>query len=171
MPTGPIILGGGISPPDTLAEQPLDRAWSRRALASPPPWGRAMTYIWAETQVTFARATPADQAVANDFGVFTRPDAGPPAGQPTTYLTAMCHVELEQKNRPTSISDDEGPSQVRYWTIYMDVPRDVSRWPHKGDVVTFNPRQPGGIRTLPIRYVHSPDELGDHFECEVWETE
>lgn len=172
MPTGPVILGGGITPPATLPSQPLDRAWPRRGLASPPPFGRALTYIWKETLVAFSRVSPDPSSVPNEYGEFARNSAGPPAGAPGAFLSVWCHVELEQQERPSSRdTQDLGPTQARYWTIYMDIPLDPNLWPHKGDLVTFNPRQPGGQRTLPIRYVHNPDELSDHMECEVWEAE
>lgn len=142
----------------------LDRAFARRPFVSGNPlWGQAVSDLWAETSVTFVRDIQTDNG-AGDFS------ASPSAA----FLTIMCHVEVETKERPYSGELASGPSAERFWTIYMPiwdrfgVEVDPALFPIKGNRVQFT-TDDGHPIDLPIEYVHSPDSILDHLEVETVE--
>lgn len=142
----------------------LDRAVTRRPFVSGNPiWGQAVNDLWAETSVSFARVVQTDNG-AGDF--ISSPSA--------VYLTVMCHVEVESKERPYSTELDSGPSAERFWTIYMPfrdrfgAAVDPMLYPIKGNRAQFT-TDTGQLIDLPIEYVHSPDDILDHLEIETVE--
>lgn len=143
---------------------PWDRAWSRRPLATAARWmpARAITAIWAETQVTFKR----DKPVETQGGGFSRDPRG-------TYLVAWCHVELQTNSSPAPGSPDLGLIQPRWWDIYLpiaanDVPLTAAQYPFKGDIVEFTTDY-GVAISLPVRFAESPESLLDHWELSTEE--
>lgn len=133
----------------------IDRAWTRRAYASPAPFGKAITATWAETKVTVSRSIVTDDGVG-----------GFAPGPLAILFTMFAHADLEQLERPKGTEHEWGMVQERYWTIYMDIPPvDPSLYPRKGDWIDFTDDS-GNALHLPVRYVHSPDSVLDHFEIE-----
>lgn len=134
----------------------INRAWTRRAYASPAPFAVAITRTWAETLVTISRAVLVDDGKG---GFLKSP--------PRDLFSVYAHADLEQLERPKGIDEPWGMVQERYWTIYMDVPPglDPSLYPKKGDWLDFTDDMSIHLH-LPVRYVHSPDTVLDHFEIE-----
>lgn len=119
---------------------------------------------FAETSVTFSRAALTETV----GGGFRKSPTG-------AYLTAYCHVEVEERTDPNSISTGLGQIQVRYWRVFLpniggDVALDPTVRPLKGDRVRFTTDY-GVTIDLPIRYVQSPDSILDHYEIETEEDQ
>lgn len=131
----------------------LNRAWSRRGWASPPPFGRSVTGLMAETTITITRAA----TVPNDIGGFKR-------GAVTTVYAGPAHVERVEDVRPASTEAEPALGVVTFvhYDIYMDMPPDPAQVPLSEDRVRFSDGL--AIHDLPIMSVTLGSGLLDHLE-------
>lgn len=140
---------------------PLDRAWARRPLVSPPPFGRSVPAIWADTEVTFLRR----QSTNNDIG-------GTGGEADLTVLIVMANVALSPEPGLHIEIAAGGAVRRRYYMIIFDIPPDpLFDWdtlPQKGDYVTFTDAG-GRITRTPVKSVLLPENLADHCEVETEE--
>lgn len=139
------------------------RSWLTRGYFSPSPWGRTIPPLVAETEVKFYRIT----RTKNTSGGFAGGDPQAP------YLTAMCHVELEETMPYRSAkagSDSTAPMLTRHYVLL--VPWDAFRGdpalvPNKGDRVRFTDAL-GNAVDMPINGTPDPVvNAQDHIELQT----
>lgn len=141
-------------PPNSIPQRTLDRSWVRRALVSPPPFGRSLPAVWKETEVTFSRRATSE----DEHGGFKGETV-------VDFLTIYCHVE-EQEGAQL-VSDEGmlalGPIVRRRYDIICPIPDDVSTVPKRGQIARFlDPI--GRAISVPIERVGVPEGLADHLE-------
>lgn len=143
---------------------PLDRAWPRRPLVSPPPFGLSVPTIWKETSVTFLRRMGSLNAVGGRGGAAE-----------AELLTVMASVSIATDTALMAhqlSGVDSGPIRRRYYLCIFDTPPnfDWSKLPAKGDYMAFT--DPAG-RTLHVivKLVDIAEGIRDHVEIESEEFE
>ena len=137
---------------------PLDRAWARRPLVSPPTWGRSVPVIWADIEVTFLRRNSSDNGIGGTSGAVE-----------LTLLTIKASVSISPEPGLHIEIGSGGSIRRRYYLTIFDIPRnpdfDWDLLPQKGDYEVFYDVA-GRYVSVPIKAVHLPQNLGDHVEIE-----
>jgi hypothetical protein len=138
----------------------LDRAWVRRGLTQPAPWGATLTGAWLDAEVAFTReGGPTVNPVTQGF------DYGPPE----TYLTTQAHVRFVGNGATTgpfpTPSEGGTPTNMRRLDIRFPRPVDAEDMPKKGDRVAYT-LDTGVELNLFISNVHSPRNFSDHVKVE-----
>jgi hypothetical protein len=138
----------------------LDRAWVRRGLVRPAPWGATLTGAWLDAEVTFSRQTIEDDGYGGFIG-----------GSPRQYLTTRAHVRFQSDGAttgpytvPTSPSGTD--TNRRRLDIRLPRPSDSADIPRKGDRVEYTIDR-GDTLNLFIANVHSPRNFSDHIKVET----
>lgn len=140
----------------------LDRAWVRRALVSPPPFGESLPDVWSETEFNFYRRTDTTQ---NRIGGF----AG--AGVENNYLICNGHAEVVERTADIITDVQRGGNMVRrHYNLFIPVPDDTGLLPRKGDRVWFYDGI-GRRIDLALDYVDLPEGTADHVEITTVEFE
>ena len=143
-----------------LPDPPLvQRSWLARGQFSPTPtWGQSMHAILMETSATFYRNS------------LTKTEMGGFAGSnPTAYMTAMVHAELEDVGS-SDVLMEPGPVRKRHYLVMMKMPVDTVDLPHRSDRIRFTDPQ-GNVIDMPIAQVDAPEGVGDHLELRTEEFE
>lgn len=146
---------------------PPDRSWLTRGVFSPSPWGRIIAPIVAETKVEFYRT----DRPKNTMGGFVGGVPGVP------YLTAMCHIEIEDRlSSPGNLALVGGsvsPTQSRHYVIMLPVEAVTSpdQIPVSRDRVHFIDAVGRVIDTPIMLTPDNPVNAQDHFEIQTEEFE
>ena len=143
----------------SLPPQPtLHRSWLLRGTFSPSPWGKSMSGLLEETQVAFYRTVTRRTEMGGWEGT----------GQPLVFLTAMCHVELEETEDAIT-QPSVGLILKRNWFLSMGIPASSDLIPQAGDRIRFN--DPAGLPVdLALVKADLPEGVLDHLEMasESW---
>ncbi len=137
----------------------LDRAWSRRGIVRPAPWGATLSTVWLDSAITFSRQTIEDDG----YGGFSSSEA------PIDYLTTAAHVRfmgdgITQGPYPVPAQGGSDTNKRRL-DIRLPTP-DETLMPKKGDRVEFT-LDTGVVLNLSIVNVHSPRNWSDHIKVET----
>lgn len=132
----------------------LHRSWLLRGAMSPTPrWGKSMSGLLEETEVTFLRAGSG----LNAMGGFEGNDAGV-----AEYLVAMCHVELEEHSVPIT-EPSVGYMLKRFYWLSMAIPDSADHIPRQYDRVRFTDAA-GRPVDLSLQTADMPEGVADHIE-------
>lgn len=138
----------------------LDRAWVRRGLTQPAPWGATLTGAWLDAEVAFTRE---NSPTPDEYGGFEY-------GAPVTYLTTAAHVRFQADGAtqgPMPVPSEGGtPTNKRRLDIRIPRPVDASNTPTKGDRIAYT-LDTGVELNLFIANVHSPRNFSDHIKVET----
>lgn len=145
-----------------MSDPMLDRAWPRRPLVSPPPFGRSVPDIWADTEVVFLRRISSDNGIGGTSGA-----------DQAELLTVMANVSLSPEPGIQVEVGAGGAVRRRFYLTIFEVDPATFDWdllPRKGDYETFV--DPGGRAvTVPIDSVLIPEGIVDHIEIESTELD
>lgn len=141
----------------------IDRAWVRRPLVSPAPWGESLPDVWLETELNFYRRTDTTQ---NRIGGF----AG--SGVPNNYLIINGHAEVAERTGLSIGGEQPGGGTIvrRHYNIFIPVPGDTGLLPRAGDRVWFYDGL-GRRIDVALEYVTPPEGIRDHIEISTAEFE
>jgi hypothetical protein len=132
----------------------LNRAWARRGWASPPPFGKSVPALMAETTITFVRQQTAPDTIGG-WG---------PSGTASTLWEVAGHVEsVDDEPRPTD-AEATGFVITHHYELFVPIPDDPTQMPRKGDWARFS--DGASNFHLPLVHVGMRSGLLDHLE--IW---
>jgi hypothetical protein len=129
----------------------LDRGWPRRALVSPPYFGRTLPPLWLDTPVAFYRKVMVDDG----HGGFSA--TGAPDGPYLAVMAACDYVSHSAWNAPEGLVG----GLKRSLRFYITIPEDPDLIPRRGDEVDWT--SDIGVRhRIRIDSVESAAQRHDH---------
>lgn len=142
-----------------MTQPTLHRSWLLRGNFSPSPWGRSMSGLLEETEVSFLRFPTSTNALGGEES----------STKAAEYLVAQCHVELEE-NEVKVVEPSVGIVMLRNWFLDMAIPGDLTLMPVRGDRVRFTDPTGNVIDTVLVA-ADTPEGVADHVEMrtESWQ--